>query len=377
MAEQIRDVAERSGGTGQASRLKVIDCDVHPVVDGGLASVYQYMPVAWRERFKRKRAEAPTTNLPLKYMHPNGGVIRADARTPEGKLGGSDPRFVVTDLIEPNGIDAVLLNCTQTSALAATLATTDESIVLCSAFNDFFADKWLPVDQRLRYAMCVPSQDPLAAAEEIRRFGRHSQVAAIHLPVINVLLGNRYFWPIYAAAQEVGLPLMMHVSGTDSIFHGPPMSAGGIPDSYIERYVTLTQGGESNVNSLVFSGTLEKFPALKFLFVEYGFLWILPLMLRMDRTWRQLRHETPWVKQSPIDTVRQRIRFTTQPIDEPNDPEDMARLVRMIGAECLCFSTDYPHWDNDMPGQTLRMLSDVERRAIFYQNAAGTLRLEG
>ena len=273
----------------------MIDCDVHPVVDGGIGSVY---PVHAGGVARAVQAQAGGG-----ADHQSAAQIHAPERRRDprrrphagGQLGGSDPRFVVSDLIEPNGIDAVLLNCTQTSALAATLATTDESIVLCSAFNDFFADKWLPVDQRLRYAMCVPSQDPLAAAEEIRRFGTHKQVAAIHLPVINVLLGNRYFWPIYAAAQEVGLPLMMHVSGTDSIFHGPPMSAGGIPDSYIERYVTLTQAGESNVNSLVFSGTLEKFPELKFLFVEYGFLWVLPLMLRMDRTWRQLRHETPWV----------------------------------------------------------------------------------
>ncbi len=377
MVQQLRDVADRASGATQASRQKVIDCDVHPMVEGGFASVYPYMPDAWRERFKRKRAEVTTSNLPLKYMHPNGGVIRADARSPEGKLGGSDPHFLVQDLIEQHGIDTVVLNCTQTGALAATLATTDESIVLCQAFNDFFADKWLPVDPRLRYAMCVPTQDPLAAAEEIRRFGGHKQVACVFLPLVNVLMGNRYFWPIYQAAAEFDLPLIMHVTGTDSIYQGPPMSAGGIPDSYIERYVTLTQAGESNVNSLVFSGTLEKFPGLKFLFVEYGFLWALPLMLRMDRTWRQLRHEVPWVRKSPIDYVRERIRFTTQPIDEPRDPEDLARLIRMIGVDAICFSTDYPHWDNDMPSQTLRMLSAAERQQVFHDNAADLLRLGG
>ena len=47
----------------------------------------------------------------------------------------------------------------------------------------------------------------------------------------------------------------------------------------------------------------------------------------MERTWRSLRHETPWVKRSPIDYVHDHIRFSTQPLDEPDDPRDLDRLV--------------------------------------------------
>ena len=369
------DTMEKPATREAATRLKVIDCDVHPTVRGGLASVYPYMPDAWRQRFLRKRAEVNVSSLPLKYAHPNGVVVREDARTPSGAVGGSDPAFLVSDLLDRHGIDVALLNCLQTGALCATLSSTDESIVLASAFNEFFLQEWLPVDKRLRYVMAVPSQDPQAAAAEIRRIGRHPQIASVFLPPINVLMGNRYWWPVYEAAQELALPVLVHVTGTDSIFHGAPMSAGGIPDSYIERYVTLTQAGESNVNSLVFSGTFEKFPELKVVFVEYGFLWLLPLLWRMDRTWRQLRHETPWVRKSPIDYVQKHIRLTTQPLDEPQDPRDLDTLIRLLGIDQLCFSTDYPHWDNDMPGQSLRTLPPAERRKIFYDNAAATFRL--
>jgi predicted TIM-barrel fold metal-dependent hydrolase len=282
---------------------------------------------------------------------------------------------MIAELIEPNNIEAVLLNCLQSGALCSALATVDESIVLASAFNDFFINEWLSLDRRFRYAMAVPSLDPSAAADEIRRVGRNPQIAAVSVAPINILMGNRYWWPIYSAAQELELPIVVHPTGTDSIYQGTPISAGGIPDSYIERYVTLCQAAESNVNSLVISGTFEKFPKMKVLFAEYGFTWLLPLVWRMDRTWRQLRHETPWVRRSPVDYVHDHIRFTTQPLDEPRDPKDLDTLINLMGADHICFSTDYPHWDNDMPDRSLRTLSPADKQKVFFENAHSTLRL--
>ncbi len=359
----------------QQSALKVIDCDVHPYVKDGIKSVLPYMPEAWQQRFIRKNALVGTHSRPLKYEHPNGSVNRLDARPPCGGVSGSDPHYLVQDLLVKNRIEGAVLNCLQTGSLCSALAGTDESVVLCSAFNDFLIDQWLPVDNRLKLAMSVPSQDPQASAAEIRRVGKHAQIVAVSLPLLNILMGNRYYWPIYEAAQEMQLPILVHVTGPDSVYQGVPMSAGGIPDSYVERYVTLNQAGESSVNSLVFSGTLEKFPRLKFIFVEYGFLWLLPLLWRMDRTWRQLRHEVPWVKKSPVEYVHEQIRFSTQPIDEPRNPKDLDKLIELMGYEQLCFSTDYPHWDNDMPGQSLRGLPAAEREKIFWDNALNLFRI--
>ncbi|MGE0750410.1 MAG: amidohydrolase family protein [Variibacter sp.] len=357
------------------SALKVIDCDVHPTLRGGLAAVYPYMPKAWVKRFQQKKASAQSIALTMKYQHPNGSAIREDTRDAEGNVGGSDPKVIVSDLIEPHNIEAAVLNCLQCGGTVAALASTDEGTVIASAFNDAFINEWLPADKRLRYALTVGPLDPAAGAAEIRRVGKHPQIAAVSMPLINILMGNRYWWPIYEAAVEYDLPILAHPSGTDSIYQGTPISAGGIPDSYFERYVTLCQIAESSVNSLVCSGTLEHFPTLKVMFAEFGFTWLLPLLWRMDRTWRQLRHETPWVKKSPIEYVHGQVRFTTQPLDEPDNPADLGTLIGLMGADVLCFSTDYPHWDNDMPEQSLRMLSVADRRKIFYDNAAQFLRL--
>ena len=358
-----------------AQSLGIIDCDVHFTLTEGIAQLYPYMPKPWHERFLRKRGARAGAGLILRFAHPNGTVVRDDAATDTGAPGGSDPHYMARDLLDAHKIDIAVLNSLQTGALCAVFASVDEANVIATAANDYVLDTWLPADPRFTYAPVVPSQDPAAAAAEIRRVGGHRQVVAVAVPQIAILLGNRYWWPIFEAAQEMDLPVLLHVTGTDGIYAGAPMPAGGLPDTYIERYVTLSQAAEANLVSLVMNGTFERFPRLRVLFTEYGVIWPIASMLRMDRLWRGLRHEVPWVRKSPIDYVNEHVWFSTQPLEEPRDPADLARLMGMVGIGNICFSTDYPHWDNDMPMQSLRSLDPADRDRIMRQNARDVLRL--
>lgn len=367
-------VATLSRETEAAAREMVIDCDVHPMIQD-LTLLYPYMPNAWAERFARKRMGIQQSSLTLKFLHPNGAVLREDARPRPGALPGSDPKFMLEQYIEPNGVSHAVLNYPQAGALCATTAGPDESTVLAAAFNDYFIENWLTVDPRFAWAMMVSPQSPLDAANEIRRIGSHPQICCVYLPLPNILMGNRHYWPIYAAAEEAGLPIFTHLTGPDGVYQGAPVLAGGHPESYVERFVALGQIGQSNLSSLIFTGTLERFPGLDFLFAEYGFTWVLPLLWKMDRTWHEFRHETPWVKQAPSDYVRQRIKFTTQPMDEPAELAQLKALISMLGEDLLCFSSDYPHWDNDMPAITRRQFSEDARSKVMHDNAQTILRL--
>jgi predicted TIM-barrel fold metal-dependent hydrolase len=355
--------------------LEIVDCDVHPIVPGGMATLYPFLPKAWVQRFELKNATSHRSALTLRFEHPSGSAIRADAVPPKGGVPGSDPDFIESDLLDQHDIAFAVLNSLQAGAMAAVLTGPDESIVLSSAYNDYFLDGWnLAARPRLRLAMTVPSQDPQAAAAEIRRVGKRREVAAVSLPLIDVLMGNRYYHPIYAEAEAHGLPILVHVTGTDTVYRGAPTSSGH-PENYAERYVSLSQIGEANFVSLMFSGTLERFPKLKFIFVEFSFAWAVPLMWRIERTWQSLRYDTPWVKKSPWEYLRAHIRFSTQPLDEPRSPTELAQMIAMLGPEQLLFATDYPHWDNDMPGQSLTMLAPEAQRLIFAENARTVLRL--
>jgi predicted TIM-barrel fold metal-dependent hydrolase len=363
---------------GQDSGLQIVDCDVHPALPNGLATLFPLLPRAWVERFKMKGGHlAVAAPLGFRFEHPSGSAARHDARTPSGGPAGSDPEYMRRDLLDAHGISTALLTSLQAGQFGTVSSGPDESQVIVSAFNDYFLDVWpLKEEKRLRLAMNVSVQDPRAAAAEIRRVGKRPEVAAIYMPLINILIGNRYYEPIYEEAANHGLPILLHVTGTDSVFYGAPNQAGGFPENYPERYVALSQIGEANLTSLCFSGVFEKFPTLKFLFVEYSFAWALPLMWRINRTWDSLRYDVPWVKRPPREYVSERVRFSTQPLDEPTDPQHLKALIDMLGPEHLVFSTDYPHWDNDMPGKSLLMLDKDVRRKVLSENAKGILRLE-
>ena len=253
--------------------LRTIDCDVHPTVRGGLRSLFPYMPEAWVRRFELKNVELSISSLSMKYAHPNGGTSRVDARPPSGGPPGSDPDFIVTDLLERHGIDRALLNPIQAAAAAVAFAGPDESVVLVRAFNDYFAE-WTAQERRFMLSVTVPSQDPAAAAAEIRRMAGRLGVVAVSLPLLDLRMGNRHYYPIYEAAQEAELPILVHPTGTESIYHGGPPLAAGIPATYIERYVDLVQIAQANLSSLIFDGVFERFSGLKVVFVEWGFSWL-------------------------------------------------------------------------------------------------------
>lgn len=189
-------------------------------------------------------------------------------------------------------------------------------------------------------------------------------------------MGNPYYYPIYEATIEKDLPIITHVTGQEGSFVGVPALSGGIPRSYTERYVNLIQIAQSNLSDIVFEGLFEKFPSLRVAFVEYGFSWVLPLMWRMDKTWKELRIDTPWVKEFPSEIIKKNIRFTTQPLDEPENLSHLKHMIEMMdGKEFLMFSSDYPHWDNDMPTRVLNNLDKETKQKIFYDNAADFYRL--
>ncbi len=139
------NVMEREQAAAGADPLagEIIDCDVHPVVAGGLKLVYPYIPEAWQKRLDAKGASVGLSPLSPRTAVPNGGTaIRPDTTTPEGGPGGSSREFMIEQLIEGHGIEFAVLNCLQPGALAVALAGPDESAVLCSAFNDYFLDQW-------------------------------------------------------------------------------------------------------------------------------------------------------------------------------------------------------------------------------------------
>lgn len=366
----VDQTMEQKGESGsRKKKLKIIDCDVHPALSGGIEKLYPYLSNSYISKLKRENYNI-TANLRVRYPHPHGRVNRIDASPGEGILPGSDPDFVVKDYLDKNNINNSLLIPLQPANLALTSVDNNAISTLLPAFNDYFIDQWLQTDNRFNLAITVNPKDPESSVKEIKRLANVSGVAAVYLPLIDISLGTKYFYPIYKAVLEHNLPIVIHIAGPECTFTGAPTTAGGIPASYAERFSLISQIAQSNIASLIFQGVLDEFPDLKIVFIEWGFTWLGPLTWRMNQMWRGLRIETPWVKILPEEYIRKNIFFTTQPVEEELNHDDFSRFLNLINAQDnLIFSSDYPHWDNDMPDRTFKKLSENMKEAIFYKNA--------
>ena len=108
---------------------------------------------------------------------------------------------------------------------------------------------------------------------------------------------------------------------------GLPPTATGWPSTYVEEYVDAGAIFQSQVNSLIFEGAFDRFPTLRVVLSESGWTWMPSLMWRMDKEWKGLRRDTPWVKRRPSEYMREHIRLTTAPTDRPS-PERAERTGR-------------------------------------------------
>lgn len=345
----------------------IVDCDIHPTAND-VSVIFPYLEDRWRRRFESARL-VTFARPPERWPYPGGNPLRQDTIPPEGGLPGSDPGFTREELLDPHGIVATVMLPPQPSVINS-WTDVKAANVFVHAMNEFFLDHWHGFDRRFKLAVTVAPQDPRTAADEIRSYAARDGVIAVFMPLIDRLMGDAHFYPIYEAAQEVGLPVLLHPTGAEGA-HPLALSFAGIPRSFAERIALLPQLAQSNLVSLIFEGVFERFPRLSIVFVEFGFAWVPTTLWRIKANWQNFRYSVPWVKRPPIEYVLENVRFTTQPLDEPDDKGQLAAVMEMVHAErTLMFSSDYPHYDNDDPSRTIRLLPQQLRRRICLETAA-------
>ncbi len=370
------DTVLEESSTNAKTRLGIVDCDVHPHLRDGLNDLMPYLSAASQRRIGVGHAAswasqvyASQFSLPKNVMYVNtAGVMRRDSLPEDGSIPASDPAFVAEQHLDTYGIDRAVLIGGNVLGLGA-LPDADIASAVASAYNDWLTARWLEADDRYRGALVVAPQDPRAAAEEIRRVGSRPGMVQVLLPLTNILMGDRHYFPIYEAAHELGLPICVHPNSVDGVFaKGPPL-AGGVFSYYIEWHTALTQVFHSSVISLVCQGVFDRFPGMKVVIAEGGFVWLVDLMWRLDKNWQALRDEVPWLTRPPSEYIVEHIRFTTQPFAEPS-PEHLRCVAEIIHADrTLVFSSDYPHWDADNPKRALAGLPKETQQRILAESA--------
>jgi len=339
----------------------VIDVDVHNEQNDSV--FVPYLPEPWKSR-----VAASGIGMAGSGYYSPVGVLRRDSVPPGGGKAGSDPDFLLKQLVEQYDMAYVIL----TGVIYNISATHDPDFAaaICSAYNDYLIAEWLPRSKKFKGAMAVATQDPLLAAREIDRVGGHPDIVEVIISsAARMPLGQRFYHPIYEAAERNGLPLAIH-PGAEGAGSSTPPTAAGYPSRYIEWHTCLSQMFMAHLVSMICEGVFVKFPRLKVVLVEGGIAWLPGLMWRLDKNYKALRSTVPWLTRLPSEYIRDHCYLSTQPIEEPDNPQHLIDLFNMIDAEnMILYSSDYPHWDFDPPTRILQKLSPEAKRKIFYENA--------
>lgn len=156
------------------------------------------------------------------------------------------------------------------------------------------------------------------------------------------------FDPIWAMAQEAGLPIVFHVGGEmkmnpDYFENGLPRVKdfhGGEENFTSLSFMTIPHSVMETLAALIFDGVLDRFPKLKFGAIELGGSWLPSWMRYLDAGYGAFfKHEERLKKLSlkPSEFVKRQIRVTPYP------HEDSGWIIANSAEEICLFSSDFPH----------------------------------
>jgi predicted TIM-barrel fold metal-dependent hydrolase len=344
----------------------LIDCDVHATVPR-LDVLFPHMDPVWVEGIIEREWRGP---VGPKLSYPPGAptTVRDEWRR-EGVEPASELAFLQKDVLDPWSPDFAILNCYYG---IDSVRHPDLAAALASAVNNWLIAEWLDKDTRLKGTLVIPARDPIAAAREIDRVGSHPGFVQIMLPVrTDRLYGQRYYNPIYEAAERHGLVVGLHWGGTADDSPSPT----GFASWYVEEVAAETQLYLSHLTSMILEGTFSKFRNLRVSVMEGGFMWVPGWAWGVNKKWKGLRREVPWVDKLPFDILREHVRFSVAPAYMGPD-EHSARHIEWLGADnLLMFATDYPHRHDDSIEQLLRVVPEQHQAGMMAETARGWYRL--
>jgi len=175
---------------------------------------------------------------------------------------------------------------------------------------------------------------------------------------------------LWAAAQDLGLPLALHIV------------TGMGPESRVDftaaavRYMHLVHEIQRSVSQLVLGGVLERFPGLRVVAAECDIGWLPHWMQRMDHAQGKFGAMMDVaLSMRPSDYVRRQVWLTF------TDDEIGAAGLGEMGADTVMWGSDFPHTDSTWPNSQAvieKNLTGVDAAVadrILHDNAAALYRI--
>jgi predicted TIM-barrel fold metal-dependent hydrolase len=234
-------------------------------------------------------------------------------------------------------------------------------------YNRWLTKEILPQSGALVTMPYLPVSDPDAALSFIEEFGEDPSVVGFLITAARFQsLHENRFMKVFAALEERGLPVAFH--------SGPSWS--GQEFETLNRFLSVHALGFPfnamlHLTNMVVNGIPERFPKLRFIFMECGVTWLPFISARLDTEFLMRPSEAPLLRRLPSEYIAD-FFHTSQPLEHAPE-QQMGLTLELIDAEHrLLYASDYPHQDFDHPGTIadLRCISPSARERILGRNAA-------
>lgn len=248
--------------------------------------------------------------------------------------------YDVAERLKDQALDGINAEVLYPSVLFNVYQVEDVEVIKAtfSLYNDWVADYCRGAPDRLFPLACVQLFDLDEAIAEMHRAKKLGHVG-LCIPATappDRLYADPYYNRFWEAAQDLRMPLTMHIFTGATPNHGLPFRQAGSPLAFAGVMFTIAD--------LIQSGACERYPELKFVITEFETGWTAIMLKRLD--WNYVRgnlRKTLGLPRKPSDYWRRNFRITF---------EDDALGIRtrdQIGTETILWGSDYPHGDSVFP----------------------------
>lgn len=221
----------------------------------------------------------------------------------------------------------------------------DIELALVRSYNRWIADRTARADGRLHWIAVLPMLSMDEAVKELEWAKAHGAVGVFKKAVecAGKKVSDPHFLPLYEAAEALDVPMCIHV-GSD----GSEEAAAPVALDTLKAF-----------DPLVNSDLGERFPLLRFGFIESGASWVPYLLSLQSGSERRTKMQSDEYDASlPVDTglfERRNLYVACQ------SHEDLPYLLRFGLENRLMVGTDYTHADQS---SEIQALSFIEQRAL-------------
>jgi hypothetical protein len=240
-------------------------------------------------------------------------------------------------------------------------------VALSNAYNRWLVEHVLADEPRIRSMLYLPFNDPAATYRVVKEFTGKPGVVGF------MVTSNRYrpvhhndYMKTYALLEEANLPLAFH-----GAYNWNDQSLMMVNRFISAHALGFVWHNLVHLTNWVINGIPERFPRLKVLWIESGLAWLPFIMQRLDNEYMMRTADAPELKRLPSEYIRD-MYYTNQPMEKTGDMALLETTFRVIKAETqLLYSSDYPHWDFDLPSviYDLPFLNEAQKRQILGGNA--------